>query len=167
MAEAGFVLAPTQQAWRAAKLAALIPGGAMVVATAIAILAGSVLAVVVCIGLGSVLTFVAWYTSTPPTFALTGDLITLRGHAQNYRLNKSQLAGIYRGLSAGRASSRKTYSFLSKVGPGTFDVDVRFFDPDQLEKAVSNLGVEVAGDFTKAQPPESLWLKWMGAGVTS
>lgn len=160
----GFVLPPKARAWRDAKLAALIPAGAMLVATGAAIFSGSVLAIVMCVGLGGLFTFVTWYTSTPPIFAKSGDLITLRGHVQKGKLSKNDLAGIYRGKSSGRGSSRKTYSFLSKRGPGTFDVDVRFFDADELERAVSSIGVEVAGDFTAAQPPLSLFMKWMGIG---
>lgn len=159
----GFVLAPTPHAWRMAKISALIPAGAMTVATGAAIFSGSVLAVVICVGLGALFTFLTWYTSTPPTFTMSGDLITLRGHVQNYKVRKDELAGIYRGLSSGRASTRKTYTFLTKRGPGTFELAVRFFDPEELEKAISSIGVEVAGDFTQIQLPENLIVKWLGA----
>jgi len=114
---------------------------------AIVISTGHLLAVAITAAMGIFFVFVAWFTTKPPVFALSGGQITLLGNVQRMRMNKSELGSVRRGRSTDRANE-KTYWLDKKDGPTNFYVYVRHFDPEALEKAVGLLGVEVTGDFS-------------------
>ena len=130
-------------AWLVVLFVVVLAGGL----TAIGISSGHSAAVAITAGLGIFFVFVAWFTTKPPVFALSGDQITLLGNVQRMRMSKSDLQGVRRGRSTDRASE-KTYWLDKKEGPTNFYVYARHFDPGALEEAAGLLGVEVTGDFT-------------------
>jgi hypothetical protein len=137
---------PSKKDRRSARLVVLFVVVLMGALNAITISTGHVVAVAITASLGIFFVFVAWFTSKPPVFALSGEQITLLGNVQRMRMSKSELESVRRGRSTDRANE-KTYWLDKKDGPTNFYVYVRHFDPGALEKAIRLLGVEVTGDF--------------------
>jgi hypothetical protein len=143
----GFVLEPSRSAKRSGWLVLLLPFGVGVFSVAIVVSTGRVLAIAMVVGFFAVITFVIWFTSVPPVFAMSGDKITLRGNVQRKTLSKSDLIGVSRGSLQLRTSLSKCYSLMSRDFRKKFVVEVRYFNPEALEEAMGRLGVQVTGDF--------------------
>ena len=138
---------PSRKDRRTAWLVVLFVVVLMGAVNGIAISTGHVVAVAMTASLGIFFVFVAWFTTKPPVFALSGAQVTLLGNVQRMRMNKSELERVRRGRSTDRAYER-TYWLHKKEGPTNFYVYVRHFDPGALEEAIRLLGVEVTGDFS-------------------
>jgi hypothetical protein len=93
------------------------------------------------------LTFIAWFTSLPPTLTVTHDWLSLRRGLFQRRIDRSRIVGIYRARQSTKTGSQKVYVVVLK-GRRLTNVFVRYFEPDGLEEAVRWLGVPLTGDFT-------------------